>query len=130
MSKIILLFIVHLIIPCFAKQIEQEPGNINPNLVQDYIDQLPQFIAGGEQAVAGGEQAVAAGGEQAVGGGVAQKRKAKLKIGYYNNTCPWAEKIVATEVNNLFKNNPPVIANFIRLLFHDCFVNVSFLIFF
>lgn len=47
-----------------------------------------------------------------------------LKENYYMHRCPNAEKIVADHVKGLFDNDPIVVAAFIRLLFHDCFVNV------
>ncbi|XP_061372720.1 peroxidase 28-like [Gastrolobium bilobum] len=49
--------------------------------------------------------------------------KHKLKQGFYRATCPNAEKIVADALAEMVKTNPSAIANFIRLQFHDCFVN-------
>ncbi|XP_020218310.1 peroxidase 28 [Cajanus cajan] len=46
-----------------------------------------------------------------------------LKIDFYKFSCPNAEKIIADTVAEMEKSNSDTIANFIRLQFHDCFVN-------
>ncbi|XP_027362832.1 peroxidase 28-like [Abrus precatorius] len=45
-----------------------------------------------------------------------------LREGFYSDTCPNAEKIVADVLANTIKKNPNAVANLIRLQFHDCFV--------
>lgn len=51
--------------------------------------------------------------------------KGHLKQGFYSESCPTAEKIVADALVEITKTNPNAIANLIRLQFHDCFVVVS-----
>lgn len=51
--------------------------------------------------------------------------KGHLKQGFYSESCPTAEKIVADALVEITKTNPNAIANIIRLQFHDCFVVVS-----
>ncbi|KAL2321138.1 hypothetical protein Fmac_030107 [Flemingia macrophylla] len=46
-----------------------------------------------------------------------------LKLDFYKSSCPNAEKIVADAFREIVKANSGAIANFIRLQFHDCFVN-------
>ncbi|KAF7815785.1 peroxidase 28-like [Senna tora] len=46
----------------------------------------------------------------------------ELVEGFYRNTCPNAEHIVANQVAEIVKTNPGAIAALIRLQFHDCFV--------
>ena len=46
----------------------------------------------------------------------------KLKVGFYSQTCPNAEKIVAAALAESVKINPEAIAQLLRLQFHDCFV--------
>lgn len=47
-----------------------------------------------------------------------------LRVGYYSQTCPNAESIVADEVQKASYRDKGVLASLIRLHFHDCFVNV------
>ncbi|GJM91331.1 hypothetical protein PR202_ga07694 [Eleusine coracana subsp. coracana] len=46
-----------------------------------------------------------------------------LRVGFYNQTCRTAESIVADEVQKAAAADRSILASFIRLHFHDCFVN-------
>ncbi|CAK9185679.1 unnamed protein product [Ilex paraguariensis] len=45
-----------------------------------------------------------------------------LRYDYYNESCPQAEQIIRTTVQELYKLRPNVSAALLRLVFHDCFV--------
>ncbi|KAF7148563.1 hypothetical protein RHSIM_Rhsim03G0048800 [Rhododendron simsii] len=47
---------------------------------------------------------------------------AQLRIGFYNSTCPRAELIVRTVIQQQFKTDHTITAAFLRMHFHDCFV--------
>ncbi|KAM3706299.1 hypothetical protein ACJW31_03G142600 [Castanea mollissima] len=46
-----------------------------------------------------------------------------LHVGFYDNTCPQVEKIVADVVDNAISEDRGLAAALIRVFFHDCFVN-------
>ncbi|CAK7334153.1 unnamed protein product [Dovyalis caffra] len=48
--------------------------------------------------------------------------EAQLTMGFYDNSCPKAEKIVQDFVNQHIHNAPSLAATFLRMHFHDCFV--------
>lgn len=50
-------------------------------------------------------------------------------VGFYDQTCPSAESIVTEVVKEATAKDPTVPAAMIRLLFHDCFVQVHNLLF-
>ncbi|XP_062190249.1 peroxidase 1-like [Phragmites australis] len=45
-----------------------------------------------------------------------------LEIGFYNKTCPAAEEIVRAETARIVRVSPDLAAAFLRLHYHDCFV--------
>lgn len=50
-----------------------------------------------------------------------------LKIGFYEETCPYAEAIVKKTVDQVLSVAPSLSGALLRLHFHDCFVRVSIL---
>lgn len=54
------------------------------------------------------------------------RKRAGLQVGFYDETCPNAEKIIKDGMIRAFGNDSSMAAPIPRLLLHDCFVNVSF----
>lgn len=48
----------------------------------------------------------------------------KLKVGFYEKSCPGAEAIVKKVIVKTISKVPTLAAALIRLHFHDCFVKV------
>ncbi|KAJ4759928.1 Peroxidase [Rhynchospora pubera] len=48
---------------------------------------------------------------------------ATLQVGFYKNSCPQAESIVESVIENRFFNDFSITAALLRMYFHDCFVN-------
>ena len=49
-----------------------------------------------------------------------------LEYNFYRNSCPQAEQIVRAVVQRLHEARPDVVPALLRLVFHDCFIEVSF----
>ncbi|TVU40190.1 hypothetical protein EJB05_13641, partial [Eragrostis curvula] len=47
---------------------------------------------------------------------------AQLDVAYYNKTCPAVEQIVRAETTRIVRASPDLAAAFLRLHYHDCFV--------
>lgn len=54
---------------------------------------------------------------------------AQLSFGFYAASCPPAELIVRNTVRSASSSDPTIPGKLLRLLFHDCFVEVSLLLF-
>lgn len=54
---------------------------------------------------------------------------AQLSFGFYAASCPSAEFIVRNTVRSASSSDPTIPGKLLRLLFHDCFVEVSLLLF-
>lgn len=95
--------------------------NSNDNYFQDYQSINPEPEKKYEGLLVEGEEQkpVEQPAEPAV------KFNANLMEGFYSQSCPNAEKIVADVLAETVKTNPNAIPNVIRLQFHDCFVGVS-----
>ncbi|KAL9235428.1 hypothetical protein vseg_010186 [Gypsophila vaccaria] len=51
-----------------------------------------------------------------------------LQVGFYNGSCPKnrtldIQAFIEVEVENYFRTKPTIVAAFLRMQFHDCFVN-------
>ncbi|XP_060213990.1 peroxidase 2-like [Lycium barbarum] len=51
------------------------------------------------------------------------RKRAGLEVGFYDETCPNAEKIIKAGMVRAFANDSSIAAPIPRLLLHDCFVN-------
>lgn len=52
-----------------------------------------------------------------------------LEVGFYKRKCfVDVERVVAAVVREKFFRDPTIVAALVRMQFHDCFVNVTFLI--
>lgn len=51
-----------------------------------------------------------------------------LQVGFYDSNCPDAEDIVRSTVEQYYNRDATVAPALLRLHFHDCFVQVSFLL--
>lgn len=45
-----------------------------------------------------------------------------IRFGYYDKTCPGAERIVFRETTRIVRASPDLAASLLRLHYHDCFV--------
>lgn len=52
-----------------------------------------------------------------------------LEYDFYRDSCPHAEHIVRSTLHLLYKTNPALVPALIRLVFHDCFIQVHFSLF-
>lgn len=52
---------------------------------------------------------------------------AQLSANFYATSCPNVQTLVRTATNQAVSNQPRQGASILRLFFHDCFVNVSYL---
>lgn len=50
-----------------------------------------------------------------------------LQNGFYSSSCPKAEAVVRSTVESHFNKDPTIAAAWLRLHFHDCFVQVALL---
>lgn len=57
-----------------------------------------------------------------------QETRAQFLVGFYARTCPQAETIISNTVNAAIKNDVTLAASILRMVFHDCFVQVQYLI--
>jgi peroxidase len=59
-----------------------------------------------------------------LGAGVIGGARAQLRMGFYDESCPAAERIVGEYVRQHVGRVPTVAAALLRLHYHDCFVRV------
>jgi len=57
-------------------------------------------------------------------GGLPFSSNAQLDPNFYKDTCPKVTTIVKQVLANVSQTDPRMLASFIRLHFHDCFVQV------
>ena len=107
------------------KPVEQELVDLNQLRDQEVQPKDPavevQLTQGNNNNEGGGEQEKKADEKPAEA-----NNDNNLKGGFYDKSCPNAEKIVADWLKDLTKTNANAVANILRLAFHDCFVGVSF----
>ncbi|GAU43772.1 hypothetical protein TSUD_377970 [Trifolium subterraneum] len=58
-------------------------------------------------------------------GGLPFSSDAQLDPSFYKNTCPNVHSIIRDVLSNVSKSDPRILASFIRLHFHDCFVQAQ-----
>ena len=56
---------------------------------------------------------------------VVAEAEPSLAVGFYRLSCPMAEEVVAEAVREAVRKDPTVAASLLRLMFHDCFVQVK-----
>lgn len=56
---------------------------------------------------------------------ISQNVNSELHVGYYSDSCSFAEFIVKDEVRKGYVQDPGIAAGLLRMHFHDCFVRVS-----
>ncbi|KAL3636383.1 hypothetical protein CASFOL_020930 [Castilleja foliolosa] len=76
----------------------------------------PQIPGPGEPKIPGPKE------PQIPGPGEPQPKPGVLKEGFYQQSCPQAEKIVNEVINKIFQKDPTIAPALVRLFFHDCFV--------
>lgn len=52
-----------------------------------------------------------------------------LSMSYYTMSCPLVEPIVMNVVNQALSQDPTLAAGLLRMHFHDCFIQVCFILF-
>ncbi|KAL3644499.1 hypothetical protein CASFOL_009679 [Castilleja foliolosa] len=88
-----------------GKPIGEEP---EPEPIQGPVEPLP--IPGPEEP------------QPEPGLGEPQLKPGALQEGFYQQSCPQAEKIVNEVINKIFQKDPTIAPALVRLFFHDCFV--------